>query len=205
MRRVAWLAADGRLLLHIDGIDRERDRERGGGKSRFFACTPTCCAAAAAGKQADIVPWIARSRPDNPRRPVVLWQGSLQATTRTTEDIRKWIGLPLFGCLRRTTPRHRSRPPIRCDCEKAAIHLRVLSAECSLLTFSPSEPGCRDVASQRRRDGRLRPPSPPRAARITLACLRNPLLCALSRADKSRSATPRPNRVVRLRKPQPSD
>jgi hypothetical protein len=37
---------------------------------------------------------------------------SHQSNERTSERIRKWIGLPLLP-LRRTTPRHLSRPPIR--------------------------------------------------------------------------------------------
>jgi hypothetical protein len=128
----------------------------------------------------------------NSQTPVVLQQGSLQATTRTTECIRKWIGLPLLG-LRRTTPRHLSRPPIRRqDSVKKQASPPVLSADILVLRLGRWK-RCRHAARERRRDGPLlRPKSQPVPR---LSCARNPLLCAL-RAVDSRSATRRPNRVL---------
>ncbi|KAF1940005.1 hypothetical protein EJ02DRAFT_240936 [Clathrospora elynae] len=67
-----------------------------------------------------VVPSISPST-RTPQTGCLLQQGSPQATTRTPECIRKWIGLPLLG-LRRTTRRHlRARLSTAVtECEKQA-------------------------------------------------------------------------------------
>ena len=73
----------------------------------------------------------------SPRRPVT-WQGSLQATTRTIEHIRKWIG----PAAAESPPHHisssLSRPPIRREGEKSTHRcLYMLHAHAVAVALGP--------------------------------------------------------------------
>ena len=92
----------------------------------------------------------------SPRRPVT-WQGSLQATTRTIEHIRKWIGPAAAESPPHHTSSSLSRPPTCSEGEKKAP---IATCTCYTPTpsLSPSLPHP-DSARLGRRDGTAASPS----------------------------------------------